>query len=274
MKGMHEEIVTLWNKPSRGVSAQDLSRLAKRIDVYIQPTDKAKADGLARVPINVHSDNRAQALVNVINVLSSKLETDEVNAKLPAAVDVFLRETVDKVDLVLYVNQLLSIFEDQSCKLLRVLKLVKQATLFIACVYMQQALGKTQTFLKSDELRVKDCSDDDGWRIVIEIADESITVVHTRRDQCLGKPIAADYWDVSWELRILFTPDMSSLLSTELCVTGMNFGAKLPSAVAKELKRVYYESINGDFSYSADTRRRSVSDEPWCWSLFGLSSRK
>ena len=213
---MHEELVTLWGK-SKSVSANDIGRLARRIDVFIQPID-CKSDGSSQ-PCNPKSDSRSRDLVNVIEVLSARLESDEVNSKLPSAIDLFLQETIDKVDYRLYVKQLLSIFDNDTSPVMKVLRLVNQATLFIACVYLRQGVNKVKTKLKSDELLVKDSGGDDGWRVEIKIADECITVTHLRKDQCLGAPTAVDYWDIQWKLEVKFEIDLSAIISSELRIT-------------------------------------------------------
>lgn len=280
---MHEEISTLWNKTT-SVSSNDLGRLARRIDVFVNPTAENGEDnnGVSslgeRESTNMRSNDRARDFANVIQVLSTHLETEEVNSKLPAAIDTFIKETVGQVDYRLYVKQLLSIYDFNTSALIKSLRLINQATLFIACIHMREALNKTKTWLKPDDISVKDCAGDDGWRVEIVITDRDITLRHIRRDQCLGAPVVpVGYWDVQWQLEVKFTPNMAEIISSKLRVLNMTFKDKFPARVEKELRRVYYESINHDFSFGATSDNvGNGSEEKFCWDCFGFtfSSKK
>lgn len=277
---MHQEIESLWGRPVSSLPTYiDLGRLCKRIDVYIEngseeagssSTAQAEEDGGVaaeplidqsislefKQPVNTRSESRAQDLANAIRAVVLKLEPPEVVAKLPIVLDKFVADAGDNLDYRVYIQELFeALFEDmENSRSVKIFKLVNQAALFIAIMEMKSLVMATRTTLKPEELMTKDVRTPDGWRIEINITPTEITVAHIRKDQCLGPPLCPDIWNVKWRFCVSFTRDMSQMTRSEVRILDMSFGPAIPTQLASELKRVYYESINQDFSYSESAK--------------------
>lgn len=275
-----EEVTSLWNRPIAALPTFiDLGRLCKRIDVYVKeekdqereeppsvissrPSEDVLLVPQFRKPVNERSELRAQDLANAISAVAVKIESPEVNAKLPDILSKFVQDAGENLDYRLYVKELFNsafVAADDS-PLVKVFKLVNQAALFISIMHMKTLVSAVKTHLKPDDLMTKDVRTPDGWRVEIEISRSEVSVTHVRKDQCLGPPLCPDYWDVQWKFKTVFSPDIAQITSTSVVVQNMSFGAKIPPRMRAELKRVYYEAINGDFSFSDCTSAIEIGD--------------
>lgn len=263
-----QSIRALWAKPINQLPTYiDLGRLAKRIDVFLDDNsvstkaESTPGQGQGQAPANQREDSRAQDLANVIEVVATRLESEEVSSKVRSAIPKFVEDATDQLDYRTYVSELFQAFDEDVSPSVKVFKVVNQAALFIAIIHMKSMIQGCKTNLNSNALLTKDCRDADGWRIEIRIPsgdnnnkndnkNNEISVAHIRKDQGLGHPFVPDYWDIRWQFVVYFTADMKTLKRSKVEVLSMTFGNKISSKMRYEMKRVYYESINQDYTYS------------------------
>lgn len=283
---MDEELRALWSKPIKNLPTFiDLGRLAKRIDVFVEsetsptdsnsvgliPGDQAashKPDNIgeslsrensSRKSMNNSKMSRADCLARVVQSVAACLESATVNSAVSVAIPKFVEDAGDNLDYRVYVEELFLKFEEDSPSV-RLFKMVNQATLFIAITNMKSCILRCQTTLPFDTLQTKDCRGPDGWRVEIRISPSSITVTHVRKDQSLGIPFAPDYWDIQWRFIVCFTPDMLEIKHSKIEILNMTFGREISAKVKNEIKRVYYESICDDYTYSKEV----IDDDSTC----------
>lgn len=267
----------------------DLGRLCKRIDVYYDDeadfvcsaikTSDHKKEPLSMTtvsssgsdadehfdnnPMNISSkchrnvygtaDSRAEDLARVFEIITNRLELDEVRIAVSTALSKFISDAGDNLDYRTYIQELFTNLPEESPSV-KLFKVVNQSALFLAITHMKLSLMSAKTSLKNSEaLQTKDIRSSDGWRVKIKISNTGISVSHVRKEQSLGEPFVADYWDVKWRFTIEFSPGMSQLLSCNIEVLNMTFGKKIPASMKKEIQRVYYETINNDLTYSQES---------------------
>lgn len=276
---LETDLRNLWKKPIKSLPTFiDLGRLCKRIDVFVEsstaeannktlndvsPSDaslESNSSGSRKMAFrrlsstaskfNIVQESRAESLAHVIKAVASNIESKAVSKVLEdEAIPKFVTDAGDNLDYREYVEELFKTFDEDSPSV-KLFKMVNQAALFVAITHMKLNIAQCATTLSADALMTKDVRTADGWRVEIGISSTSISVTHVRKEQSLGQPFAPDYWDVQWCFTVNFSPDMSKLQYSSMQVLNMEFGSKISPKVRAEIKRVYYETINNDYTYS------------------------
>jgi hypothetical protein len=259
---LYDVLRELWSKPVRELPvSKDLARLARRTEVVDEIVGKeifvgksvaetllakvastgtsAAAASTSSGTVSREAEQKvtAELVVNLVLTIAKTLETKdkykEIEAELRGGT---LTNYSGTSDLITLCEEVISILGEDGSATVRVLKTIQQDIVLHSTIMLKEQLTK--------KYLTKDVRTADGWRIVVLLSEERVQVLHIRREQSVDEHgNSANHWEYEWELRMMFSPDMTEMQSVQLRITDLYLAETIDAALEDDLRKTIVGDI-------------------------------
>jgi len=209
-----------------------------RTEVISNSTNPTVPSTENKAPSTIQQRDQTSWLVvkevaKVVMELATRLETEEQQVKIKQEFDrlLFNNSNHSFGDLESLMESLFKNVIGTDSKTARVLKAIHQ-NIILTGVFQLKSKVTMNTMTRDVRTR-------DGWRINVFMGNNVVVVSHKRREQSLATaPKDEQYW-FEWELRMTFDRELSSMESSVLKITDLEFDAEIKPHKKVQISRAF-----------------------------------